>query len=442
MLDENASFLTKEQLDRHVSLLNRKGFQSLEAEWEVAVLNAFSKVGLVRHEPDLGGAAKLDLLFTSAQDPAVSFVADIAAVSDEGFEAKTPLRDFYVELSKRIGKAGLSGDGFELAVGAHPVRKFNERPRIKIPPRGEFAQEIFNAKFKAFLKQVKEQPQHPARYHAFSDKTDVLLTYTPGKRFFTSTWPTYNLATSKTQNPIYNALKMKAQNQLKKIEYSGPRGIILCDAGSDMFGRRAIGGGYDRSYTAADAIKEFLRKNRSVDFVLMISSVWTDDGLYRPWEGEAARAIRVSVVGNESFDSLPAAVRESLAMLEQHFPVPINIPAGARETLRYEYDSKEFRPLAGGLREVSHNQIKLSANLLFGLLAGSITQEEFFKAMGFKPWSDEPHAWWNSFEYMLSRRMRIAGVQIEEAEHDDDTLIFDFDGPDPALSPFTNPKAD
>lgn len=121
--------------------------------------------------------------------------------------------------------------------------------------------------------------------------------------------------------------------------------------------------------------------------------------------------------------------------------MPTNTSVGARETLRYGYDSKEFRPLAGGLQEVSHNRIKLSANLLFGLLAGSITQEEFFKAMGFKPWSDEPHAWRNSFEYMLSKRMRIAGVEVEGTEHDDDTLVFNFDGPDPALSPFTNPKA-
>lgn len=441
MLDQNASFLTKEQLDRHVSLLNRKGFQSLEAEWEVAVLNAFSKVGQVRHEPDLGGTAKLDLLFTPARDQAASLAADIAAVSDEGFEAETPLRDFYVELSERIGKAGLSGDGFELAVGAHPVRRFGERPRIKIPPRGEFAREIFNAKFKAFLKQIKEHPRQPAIYHVFSDKTDVRLTYTPGKRFFTSTWPAYNLATSRTRNPIYNALKMKAQNQLKKINYSGAKGIILCDAGSDMFGRRAIGGGYDRSYNAADAIKEFLRKNRSVAFVLMISSVWTEDGLHRPWEEGPARAVRVSVIGNEGFDGLPAAVREILATLGQHFPVPTNISAGARETIRYGYDAKEFRPLAGGLREVSHNQIKLSANAVLALLAGSITQEEFFKAMGFKPWSDEPHAYRNSFEYMLSNKLRIAAVQVEETEHDDDTLVFNFDGPDPALSPFTNPKA-
>ena len=65
----------------------------------------------------------------------------------------------------------------------------------------------------------------------------------------------------------------------------------------------------------------------------------------------------------------------ALAALEQHFPVPTNISAGARETIRHRYDAKEFRPLAGGLREVSHNQIKLSANAVLALLAGAITQE-------------------------------------------------------------------
>ncbi len=53
MLNKNAEFLTKEQIDQHVLRLNGKGFQVIETEWEVAVLNAFSKIGRVQHEPEL-----------------------------------------------------------------------------------------------------------------------------------------------------------------------------------------------------------------------------------------------------------------------------------------------------------------------------------------------------------------------------------------------------
>jgi hypothetical protein len=65
MLIENAAFSTEDQLDQVIARLNSTGFQALEAEWEVAVLNTFHKIGNVAHEPPLKGSAKLDLLFTA-----------------------------------------------------------------------------------------------------------------------------------------------------------------------------------------------------------------------------------------------------------------------------------------------------------------------------------------------------------------------------------------
>jgi len=105
MLKENASFLSMEVLDQHVARLNTKGFQLIDTEWEVAVLNAFSKVGSVDHEPAPPGTSKLDLLFTR-QDGS-QLLADIATVSDEGEEKKTGVRAFEVELNERLENAGL-----------------------------------------------------------------------------------------------------------------------------------------------------------------------------------------------------------------------------------------------------------------------------------------------------------------------------------------------
>ncbi|HEY9282651.1 MAG TPA: hypothetical protein VIP46_04265 [Pyrinomonadaceae bacterium] len=183
MLDENAGFLTKEQLDRHVSLLNREDFQSLHAEWEVAVLNAFSKLGNVEHEPDLGGAARLDLLFTPAHDPGVSFAADIATVSDEGYEDENPVREFDVELTRRSAKAGIPGNGFSLTIQSRRPRKLGENPKVMLPPRDDFTKEIFNADFRAFLRKVKEHPQQSASYFVRTARTSLQLTYTPGQRY-------------------------------------------------------------------------------------------------------------------------------------------------------------------------------------------------------------------------------------------------------------------
>src|SRR5437773_6045056 len=139
MLNENSSFMSKEELDQHVARLNAKGFQIIDTEWEVAVLNAFSKTGKVQHEPQLEGTSRLDLLFTHAGG--FQLLADIVTVSDEGYEKKTGVRAFQVELNDRLKNAGLLYKGWVLEVGSHPVTKYGEPPRPALPPRNEFPKE-------------------------------------------------------------------------------------------------------------------------------------------------------------------------------------------------------------------------------------------------------------------------------------------------------------
>lgn len=187
MINENSEFLTEEQINNHVSRLNREGFQSLDTLWEVAILNAFSKLGNVVHEPELEGKSKLDLLFT-CKDGA-TFIADITSVSDEGFEREFSVKAFDVELSRRLKKAGLLFKGWYLRVGSHPAKKYNENPRPKLPPRADFAKEIFNFKFKDFLRQVKENPEQTRTYMVSNENTEITLTYHLQNNYFTSQMP-------------------------------------------------------------------------------------------------------------------------------------------------------------------------------------------------------------------------------------------------------------
>ena len=113
------AFSTEDQLDQVIARLNSSGFQALDAEWEVAVLNTFDKIGNVAHEPPLDGSAKLDLLFTAADGS--TFLSDITTVSDEGFEEKSPVKAFCLELQERLGRAGLPYHGWTLSIGNHPA---------------------------------------------------------------------------------------------------------------------------------------------------------------------------------------------------------------------------------------------------------------------------------------------------------------------------------
>lgn len=113
MVDENAAFLDTQQLGRHVRHLNKGGRDFIDVEWEVAVLNVFSKVGRVRHEPNLGGGKSIDLLFSPDANPALSLIADIATVTDEGFEEENPREQFEDEFFRRIDRLKLGCTGKE-----------------------------------------------------------------------------------------------------------------------------------------------------------------------------------------------------------------------------------------------------------------------------------------------------------------------------------------
>jgi len=64
------------------------------------------------------------------------------------------------------------------------------------------------------------------------------------------------------------------------------------------------------------------------------------------------------------------------------------------------------------------------------------SQEELSKSPKLKHWDETRYF----FKHFLNQKMRIIEIQVEDTEDDDSNLIFNFDGPDPAISPFINPK--
>jgi hypothetical protein len=86
-------------------------------------------------------------------------------------------------------------------------------------------------------------------------------------------------------------------------------------------------------------------------------------------------------------------------------------------------------------------KIKISARALLELLAGKISQKEFFEAHGFSPSDLSPRQASNLFSNALSRGQLIDGISIERSEtEDDDWITFELKGPDPAISPFKVPE--
>ena len=140
---------------------------------EVAVLNACSKLGRVQHEPLLDGTSKLDLLFTTKDGS--KFLADITTVSDEGLEEKEPVEAFNIGLKKRLKRAGLLFvDGRSLSVRI--LRPTVSATRAAIPSRNDFKTEVFNSRFKEYIKAVQLNPRETRTYIVRTPKTQISLT--------------------------------------------------------------------------------------------------------------------------------------------------------------------------------------------------------------------------------------------------------------------------
>ena len=115
LLYDSASYLTDGQRQALAARLNRNNRDTIEAEWELAVLASLASVGEVEHEPDLGGRARLDVRFRS---PTFRFVGDVRAVSDEGYHRENPihrLADEFYRLGEKLHSEGIQG-GFDFRV--------------------------------------------------------------------------------------------------------------------------------------------------------------------------------------------------------------------------------------------------------------------------------------------------------------------------------------
>jgi len=308
-----------------------------------------------------------------------------------------------------------------------------------LPKREHFSEEIFNKQFKTFLREVKQKPDESRSHHISTDKTNIVITYDPEKKVYGGGSYVYTHATSKTKNTLYYALRDKRRKQFKKINFSGAKGIIVCDGGSHMFHAKASGK-YRPYFNAAEVINEFLRQNQSIDFILAISVIFTNRGRIRINAKGPKHKVKVEIFPNKSFGTLSDKLRNSLSEIERYFPEPFNTPGGERETIRQGFRPKKARPLLDYL-SVSDSEIRLLANNLFALLEGEITQYKFFELSRFKDcYFGSTHVS-NPFKHFYRLKKRIVEVRVEE-EHDLTYLVFKFDGPDPATSDFINPKKD
>jgi len=414
MLTENRQFISADKVRHQVNQLNGGGIvERLTTEWEVAVLNSFSKFGHVQFEPELAGGVAIDFLFTRGKH---ILLIEISTVSDRGLDEMNPVSQLCDELVQRVRKSGLGLNPSKFAVHVdgnwRDLYLGGPKAHLYLPDPNEFGSVIFNERFTEFLNKIGPVQTNTSLHIPLNGDAGVTITYNPAQEFFTYSHLSYTVPFQVRSNPIYNRLHAKA-NQLRNAGFEGIKGIILCDAGCTMLNQQGLRG---QRLGADDIIDAFLDENPSIGFVIVLSVASDDTRSLGPNHLKIAGRLYRRAVNSEVaslFDDL-------CQQLAGNLPRPETTPVNALSL------SNEGRSFSGG-GTVSATKIKMSARTAVALLAGQITTEEFTRDNKF--FSDH-------FARMIGQGRMLTEVRIERTERDDDWIEFIFSDPDPAISPF------
>jgi hypothetical protein len=421
LINENASFLTHKQSKDHVNRLNRSDESAIDAEWEIVILNALSKVGEVAHERQFRNR-RPDIYFTTKSANSESFIGDIATISDKGLDEKFPVFSLHDELMRKVKEHGLDPNKFYLRIDrSERSSPWDHSRPVMTLARSRFSQ-IFNADFVSFLATSKSNPMKAHEYRTKDSDTSILIRFDPRYDSPGMYWPGYHLVKNLVHNTVYHRLEEKA-GKLSDTEFNGCRAVVLCDAGCTFLTSwRDLA-----TYHVSDVIFYFLDQHPEITFVLTVH-------VDQQFGYKSTSEVVINLYRRKNSDEeVGREILACLYKLENAFPEPERSGLNGLNLLRGRHPELGASFIGGW--SVGDHDIKISARSVLELLAGEITQERFLELYNFKSGT-------NPFKSMLRDYKLISAASLERGanEQDDDWLKFEFEGPDPAISPFRVPK--
>lgn len=399
--------------------LNLPGRASLDAEWELIVVSALSRVGAIEYEPQLGGSACLDVRFKSPAG--LQFTGEITALSDDEISRRNPIAELVREAHRRLDKRGIRG-GITISAGAE---RQSGAVTLLIPPPHAFSQQIFNQGFLEFMDRVNRAPASPHAYRVHNDIAQVAISYAPGPWRIAVHHTPFKSPRDIVKNALYNRLKKKVA-QIKRSAASpaeGLRGIIVCDSNCQLLQSAGDGG-----MSFGSIARHFLKKTTSLDFVVSLSvkadySFWSSDDRMKPYGFDVRvvdrlpdREEMIARVFQEGLQQLPRPVRTAMAA---RFYLEDQQQQGLTAL---QYRERASPALADGC-------IGISARAAVDLIAGRIDRKRF------ETLTDD--CLLSALRRVLDAGGMVSSVRlVRDAEADDDTLQVEWRNRDPATTPF------
>jgi hypothetical protein len=423
-INESLPYADRSKRSEWAKVLNSPtSLKYIPTEWELVILQSLAALGNLTHEPTLGGETKPDIQFES---PALTFVADVATISDRGLHDRNPIRALEDELRKRWQSSGIIAGGFAFHAGTRHYSARGSKPPVVVPPVSEFSSLIFNDRFDQFVHEVKASPTEQRQLAiAWAASSVITITYVPERKFvWCSGYTSYTVPTVRDRNPLYLAIKDKG-DQLKRCGYTGLKGVIICDGGAHVL--RNMSSSF--SYSVRDVVFHALKRHTSVDFVIIVSL-----------RGRSSQTIKQDVrselfVRDETDWTNPLNAVASL-MVEK-LPTVMQSPDNARNELSHWIGKEKQRTHIRGLSLTAGRngvgEIRMSTQTLLEVLGGRLSAKKLNEAYSHNKRE-------GLFEHQLRRGTVIEAARVEKKTEDDsDEIIFTFGLPDPSVAPFTIP---
>jgi hypothetical protein len=418
IINENSSFLSKAQTSDFVRILNYDDSSSLAFEWEVLLLNAFSKIGLVKYENN-NGKRKPDIYYQNKSDASANFLADITSVSDDDQRKNNPHDYFLNEFRKLLVTFKSIKGGFSFNVLGQNIGTFSDsKMKLLLPTKGDIPQFV-KEYFTDYLRNINNNPNVTALLNVNNKSVKINVIYNPNDKYTVSSHPSYAVPYSLARNPLYNRLKSKAK-QMKASIIGGVKGIIICDGGCDVLsdGSRGL-----KHYSQSQIIFHFLKRNKSISYVQVFT---VKQSPYNMFDRNRLYFHSNLYINNDALFPIGETLKRILEVAVTLMPVPKRTPINAL----YHYNSANRHKgssFYGGF-SMSKQEIKLSSRSLAELLSGRIDYNKYIE--------DHKEASSYIFNKIMAGSM-IENVRIEKCTADDDDwVVFTFGNTDPAISKF------
>lgn len=433
-IEAAAAFVAENKIDGLVRRLNLPNKQSIEAQWELAWLTALSRVGEVGYESKFAaGTSFPDIHFRQGS---FSFIVDVTAASDVGYDDENPIDAFNDAIDVLYRRFRARG-GFSVKIDSELVGTYgDQRVKLFIPGKSQ-AHAFIKQHFSDFVRDAVANSDASAHCSATFEGRTISMAYNPAQRPYNRGGGhlSVNVPYSAKRNPVFNALKAKKE-QLKRSGFTGLKGVVLCDGSCRML--TADSG--SSAFSLRDILSGFCRGTRAIDFILTVGV----HEQYQSWGRRSTYSLKSYL---HLRDGMPA---EDANRIKRVFNLAVKyLPAPQRAGYQAHYMLDRGSPPPAWYTGISGSfemaaayesmKIKISSRRLLALIAGDMTAEEFRSAYSL------PQNGNNARLDVLGRAIKegrmVADAHLEpNFDEDDDHLVLELGAVDAAAAKFQHPN--